>query len=348
MSVAGCRWMLAAAILLGAAAGQDSPLTSEYDRQTRQAVERGLAWLARCQQPSGAWTCKIGYKLNENYYGEDGEHVGVTAIICMAYMANGNFPDRGKYAKTVARGLDFVLNSVRSEDGYITANGTRMYEHAFATLFLAHMYGMTRRTDVREKLKRAVNLLVQAQNKEGGWRYQPQPIDADLSVTVSVLQGLRAARNVGIAVPIETIERATRYVKECATPWGFKYQNDKTYTFNDVRITYALTAAGVVSLNSAGIYEGAEVRNGLNRLRNYHELHWGKYHYFYGHYYACQAMYRAGGELWKEYYARLKADILSHQDEDGGWTDDVGRTYATGMACLILQIPFEWFPIFQK
>jgi hypothetical protein len=205
------------------------------DDSAQKALKAGLDALAKMQQPSGAWTCKVGYKLNDGYYGQDGEHVGVTSIACMAFMAAGSFPDRGEYAAVVARGLEYVLRCSRIEDGYLTSNGSRMYEHGFATLFLAQVYGMTRRDDVRNVLRRAATLLVQAQSPEGGWRYQPQPIDADLSVTVTCLQGLRAARNVGIAVPVSTIDRAKAYVNACATPWGFKYQSDQVYAQNDVR-----------------------------------------------------------------------------------------------------------------
>ncbi len=70
-----------------------------------------------------------------------------------------------------------------------------MYSHAFATLFLAEIYGTTQRKDVKTKLKRAIQLLVSSQNREGGWRYQPIPVDADLSVTVSTLQALRKAQD---------------------------------------------------------------------------------------------------------------------------------------------------------
>jgi hypothetical protein len=321
----------------------------DFDSQVKARIKRGLDWLAKEQQEDGSWTCKVGYKLNNSYYGDDGKHVGVTALAGMAFLAAGHFPDRGDYSHVVSKALDFVLKSVRDVDGYITSNGTRMYEHAFAVLFLSHIYGMSPRQDVREKLKRSVTLLMQSQNSEGGWRYQPQPVDADLSVTVSTLQALRSAKSVGIAVSTETIDRATRYVRQCATPYGFQYQSDRVFRSNDTRTSYALTAAGIVSLYSAGIYDSAEIRNGLNMLKNsYNLLQWGRYHFFYGHYYACQAMYIAGGSAWNSYYDRLKTEILENQDADGGWRDDVGRNYATAMACLVLQIPAEWFPIFQK
>ena len=73
-----------------------------------------------------------------------------------------------------------------------------MYGHGFATLFLAEVYGMTPRPDVRETLRKAVRLIVQTQNQEGGWRYHPVRNDAALSVTSCQIMALRAARTTGV------------------------------------------------------------------------------------------------------------------------------------------------------
>ncbi len=355
--------LVAAAALLAplAAPGQDRPkdrparpsvgiTSSDFDLQTRRACDRGLAWLASKQNPNGSWTCKIGYKLYEDYHGEDGQDVGVTALCGMAFVGGGHTPNRGLYGRVVAKAVDFILASSREEDGYITSNGSRMYSHAFATMFLAEVQGMDPRPDLRDKLKRSVQLLVAAQNREGGWRYQPIPVDADLSVTVSTVQALRAARNTGIAVPLDTIERALRYVKTCATRFGFTYQAVGDYSFNDTRISFPLTACGVVALYSAGQYESREIRDALAYLENNRRrVMYGKYHFFYGHYYASQAYYMTGRENFGLYYARVKDEILRNQVEgEGCWIDDVGRTYATAMACIVLQMPCEWLPLFQK
>ena len=235
------------------------------------------------------------------------------------------------------------------DTGFITGHDTRMYSHAFATLFLAEVYGMTRQEAMKPKLKRAIDLIVNSQNREGGWRYQPIPVDADLSVTVCTLQALRAARNVGISVPLDTIAKATRYVENCATRRGFTYQSVAGYGISDTRVSFALTACGIVSLHSAGQYDSFRVRDAVRMLGDWrHTLIPGKLHYYYGHYYACQAMYVVGGKLWDDYYPSVRTEILRMQKEDGHWEDDVGPAYATAMACVILQIPCEYLPIFQK
>lgn len=326
------------------------PSTQGKDPKVKSAVERGLDWLAKNQNENGSWTCRIGCKLNESYIGKEvNDNIAVTALAGLAFMAQGSTPGRGKYGKNVKLALDFILDSARESDGYITKHGSRMYEHAFATLFLAEIYGMSQRDDVKSKLKKAMSLIVQSQNKDGGWRYQPSPIDADISVTVTTLQALRAGRNVGISVPKDVIDKAMKYIKSSASPDGsFKYQ-----LTGDARTSPALTAAGVVAMMSAGgdFYNSKEVENGLRYLRlhiptpNNNQY---PYHYFYSHYYIAQAMYQGGEKYWDEYTPVISRDFLAAQKEGGYWEDDVGPTYATAMATLILQIPSEYLPIFNK
>src|SRR5690606_23795887 len=104
-------------------------------------------------------------------------------------------------------------------------------------------------------LLKAVRLTVNTQNDEGGWRYHPIPLDADVSVTITQVHGLRSARNAGLHVPKETIDRAVAYVKACQNPsdGGFRYM------LNAGGSAYPRSAAGVATLYHAGIYEGDEI-----------------------------------------------------------------------------------------
>ncbi|MBI4834439.1 MAG: terpene cyclase/mutase family protein [Planctomycetes bacterium] len=350
-------WLL---VLIGTLISDEitKPTPEEAQKKLiKTAAEKGLKWLAEHQNENGSWTCRIGCKLNEGYIGkETNDNIAVTALGGMSFLAQGSTPGRGKYGDNVKRTLEFILDSCRESDGYITRYGTRMYEHAFATMFLAEIYGMSPRDDVKTKLKNAVNLIVQCQNKDGGWRYQPSPIDADISVTVTTLQALRAARNVGIAVPKNVIEKAMKYVHDSANTaegplkGSFKYQLDA-----DARTSQALTAAGVVALMSAGDYSSAKVIQGLNWILTNQQYpipvpennHY-PYHFYYTHYYLSQALYQAGEKQWKQYTDIMLPGVLGGQKDDGHWEDDVGETYATSMATLILQLPSEYLPIFSK
>jgi hypothetical protein len=71
-------------------------------------------------------------------------------------------------------------------------------------------------------------------------------------------------------------------------------------------------------------------------------------HYFYGHYYAVQAMFLAGGTYWKDWYPAIRDELISQQLDEGSWDSSHGRAYGTAMALLILEVPNRLLPIFQR
>src|SRR5579871_6480623 len=154
----------------------------------QQSINRGLEYLALNQNDDGSLGSGSTFR----------RHVAVTSLAGIAFLSAGNTPNRGKYGKHVEKIVQYLLVCTDAT-GLISAPEHRqqnpMYGHGFATLFLAEVYGMTQRPDIREKLKLAVNLIVNTQNKEGGWRYFPVRKDADISVTVCQIMALRAARN---------------------------------------------------------------------------------------------------------------------------------------------------------
>jgi hypothetical protein len=313
--------------------------------ETQQAIDAGLAFLAARQDS------------RDGSYGSlasSRRRVAVTALAGMAFLSSGNTPGRGKYGAQVQKAVDFLLSRIQP-NGFIFDEGNTghgpMYDHGFATLFLAEVYGMTKTPKVRNGLQRAVQLIINAQNKEGGWRYEPDSKDADLSVTICQVMALRAARNAGIFVPKETIDRCTEYVRKCQTSEGaFRYQLTTTW-----QVTFGLTAAGVVALYSAGVYEGKAIEAGLQYLERYRPglaMRQPSNHYFYSHYYAVQAMWHAGGERWRQWYPDVRDELLQFpfHTTAGSWRDPsaYGDEYATAMALLILQTPNNYLPIFQR
>src|SRR5262249_36617350 len=203
-----------------------------------------------------------------------------------------------------------------------------MYGHGFATLFLAEVYGMVHdkglRQEVHDKLRRAVRLILQSQNFEGGWRYNPYGHEADISVTICQIMALRSARNAGIAVPKGKVDRCVSYVKACQDRREGWFRYMKQGGGGGGPQAFARTAAGVVALYSAGIYKGPEIDAGLRFLmRHKPGTGFGRpdTHYFYGHYYAVQAMWTAGGSYWSEWYPAIRDELLARQNVDGSWVD---------------------------
>src|SRR5690606_25215918 len=109
---------------------------------------------------------------------------------------------------------------------------------------------------------------------------------------------------------------------------------------------------GVVALYSAGIYEGPEIERGLEYLMQHlpsTDSSDRSQHYMYGHYYAVQAMWHLGGESWQRWYAAIHDALLARQNQEGGyWADLISPEYGTAMACMILQMPNNYLPIFQR
>jgi hypothetical protein len=307
--------------------------------ETDVAIMRGLAWLARSQSADGSFGAGA-YRGN----------IAVTSLAGLAFMASGSSPGRGPYGAQIDKALAYVMQNT-SPSGFIAVAASThgpMYSHGFGTLFLAEAYGMAHRPEIREKLQKAVRLIIDCQNIEGGWRYQPVKHDADLSVTICQINALRAARNAGLFVPKDTVDACIRYVKQSQNPdGGFRYMLQAGATSEFPR-----SAAGVVALQSAGEYDSREVKDGIAFLRQARRgLRSGRRnnHFFYGQYYAGQAMWLQGGDAWAEWYPAIRGELLLRQTASGFWPDSsVCNEYGTAMALIILQIPNDYLPIFQR
>jgi hypothetical protein len=342
---------LGAGGLLWRAAAQDAP-RGLITQATQEAIDAGLAYLARNQNPDGS------FGTNQHR-----GNVAITSLAGLAFMAGGHQPGRGRYGTNVTDAVRNIL-SLESPNprGYFhnprNAFHGPMYGHGFAALFVAEAHGMVNDPQLREQLRaalgRSTQLIITTQNAQGGWRYQPQANDADISVTICQIMALRAARNAGITVPKRVADKCTDYVKKCQDPrtGGFKYQ-----PFGGPP-GFARTAAGLVALYNAGIYEGDEIDRGLNYLKQFKpgggvgffgnpEV---QIHYYYGHYYAAQAMWIAGGDWWRQWYPAIRDELLrSRNPNDGSWFNgQICPHYCTAMALIILQIPNNYLPILQR
>ncbi len=341
----------------------------DISEKQEEAVNKGLEWLAGHQSPNGYWIADVGFKLQTDYkvWNPRAAHVGVSSLALLAFLAAGEIPGRGRYGEVVEKGLDFVLSCIKP-DGSIESNGTRMYSHAFATLFLAEIYGNTKDERVHKALQKATRFIVDSQNYEGGWRYRPKATQSDMSVTVCQVMALRAARNVGIKVPWSVIRNAVSYVRRSAVTkkdliyrysglgideGGFKYQITRYPSEGPSRASFSLTAAGVTTLLHAGMYNDPLVEKGLEYMRKYaYTVNRIRRHYFffYGHYYASQAHFIVGGRWWKEYFTTTRNLLLRDQRRDGSWDNEIGpgKAFGTAVACLILLVPYRYLPIFQR
>jgi hypothetical protein len=318
-------------------AGPDSVVV---DETTAATIRGALKYLASKQKPNGAW--------------EDGRNDWVTAITgytLIAYMATGNLPGEGEYGKVVSAGMQRLLDSMQGDGTFAPRTGQYMYGHGVATIALAELYGQTKSASLRAKLEKAIKVILGSQNKEGGWRYSPRVGDADISVTVLQVVALRAAKNAGLDVPQENIERAIQYVHSCyeEKSGGFSYQPRQGAGF-------ARTAAAIYSLQVCGLYEDRTVKTGSQYLLRETKGGKGGEWFTYGHFYAAPAQYMIGGDTWRKWYEQMRGTLLKQVRRQGDlayWDTDldrraVGPVYCTAVYATILALPYHYMPLYQR
>jgi len=345
---------------------------NQLDEHQRM-VNRAVAYLLKQQRGDGS----INDKGNRNA-------TAMTAMSLLAMAAVGHTPaDETPEGKAMLKALEFVLRDDRQDKyGYFGGkDGSRMYGHGITALMLSELYGMTGNEEIDEeihrKLAKAVELIVRAQRvrksrgHEGGWRYEPNSNDSDLSLTVWQLMTLRSAKNAGFDVPKSSIDAAVEYLKRSyhsrrdregiATNLnsGFTYQAGR----NDVRFTP--TSMGMLAMQVCGEYEAEEVKGSANWLQD-RPPKWGERFFFYGLYYYSQGMYQFGEGLKQEgdkeegqqvmdaAFDRVMDLLKDRQRGDGSWQSgdsserSAGNVYCTSMAILSLSVKYHYLPIYQR
>ena len=198
--------------------GFAAPRGDAVSREVREIYENGLRYLAKTQAADGGWQS-----------GQSGP--GTNGLALLAFLASGEDPNYGPYRATIRKSVRRIIISQHKQTGYI---GPTMYHHGFAMLALCEAYGAVNEADlwvgeshqnqrsICEALELGVRCAITSQKKNpfGAWRYSPDAQDADTSVSGSILMGLLAARNAGIEVPDESIDKAVKYFSSMTSSGG--------------------------------------------------------------------------------------------------------------------------------
>ncbi len=373
-SLAGTAGTLA---LPGAAAAQ--PPRKPSDVET--AVDRGLEYLKRIQVGDGHWEAQGGQYPTS-----------MTGLAGLAMLMEGSTIREGKYSDQIRKAVNWFLAPQRvRENGLLgdpnnpTETQRYMYGQGFGTLFLASVYGeeedVAQRKRLEAVLTKAVDFIAKAQTRKthrkpegrevevGGWGYVSAADNNSFdegSVTITQLQGLRAARNAGIKVPKETIDKALAYLEACTTGDGGIVYN---YTGNSTngQGRPPLTAAAVCCGFSGGQYRGELPKKWLKNCQKnvWPTVARGRQaHDEYQTYYFSQAVYALGDDRWGQMFPDEPRDtwltwtkykeamipyVLQAQNQDGGWQSGfVGPVFSTSVYLTLLQLEKGILPIYQR
>jgi hypothetical protein len=306
--------------------------------QTEQAVDRALTWLRNAQEPDGHWNV-------QRHGGNAGRDVAGTAFALLCFSASGaKHTEPGPYRAVVSNAVEWLMAQCRP-GGDLRGAGT-MYDHGFAALALADVYGMTHDPRLLGVATGTVQFIVAAQHKTtGGWRYNPGE-EGDTSVFSSQLVALRTADLAGLGVPEETTKLAGKWLDRVQGG-----EENALFGYDNNQPRPAMTAAGMVCRQFLGLsYDDPKMQAAARYVAANVPSYSNPDFYFW--YYATQALFHQGGVNWDAWNMCLKQELLSGQlrigTEAGSWepagpfAEYGGRVITTAMATLCLQVYYRY------
>lgn len=312
--------------------------------------DRGLKHLVDTQKESGAWHTGTG-----SSHSASGS--GITGMCVMVFLASGEDPNFGRYARNIRSALQHLITHQDARTGYL--NGS-MYHHGFAMLGLSEAYGIVdddllwqgssaataQKRSIGEALELAVRCAVTAQknNQWGGWRYGPRDNSADTSVSGAVLMGLLAARNAGIEVPDECIDKALNYFKSMTSKHGTVGYSGGAGGFGGSR---NLQAIGALVLAIGKRKDWDQYKALAKAIRGNLEHNEQSYPFYY-RYYMAQALFQTDFDAWKRWNQETIRYLKDLQGEDGSFKSSHGTPYGTSMSLLALALNYRFLPIYER
>ncbi len=326
-------------------------LAMDGSPETAKAVELGLKWLARQQSKDGSWSLRGPY--DDGSYQEN--KTAATAMALLAFQGDGNTHLDGPYAKTVERGLHFLLNRQSKRDGFFAHNEPdrqQAYAHAQGTIALCELYGMTQDSRLRQPAEAAVEFSVRAQSESGGWRYHPRG-DSDLSVTGWYVMALVSAKSAGIRVEHSVLAEVQGYLDRVSVEdgAGYCYQEGRP-------ASQTMTAEGLLCRQYLGwAHDREPMVIGLTALVQDWPMNRDAMNVYYW-YYATQALHHFGGSGWTIWNNNMKQVLPAMQvdrgNEAGSWSPQAdeygnasGRLYTTCFSIYCLEVYYRHLPLYK-
>jgi hypothetical protein len=343
--------------LSGRETGMQQALLGAYGGTggTQNAVMEALKWLARNQGRNGMWSMQGKYTdgaRNENFE-------AATAMALIAFQGAGYVPGSGedtRFEEVVGRGWKALLSRQEPTGNFFReGQGTaQLYTHAFCTIALCELYGMTKDERYREPAQRAINYCVEVQAPEGGWKYFPGS-GSDLSVTGWFVMALQSGRMAGLEVKSETLLNVGEFLDSVSHEYGsfYAYQDNSPPS-------KSMTAEGLLCRQYLGWGREDErlVRGANYLLDNLPEWKISDRDAYYW-YYATQVCHHMEGKHWQAWNKVMRELIPQNQVKDGKergswdpkgfrWDTEGGRLFITCLNTYMLEVYYRHLPIYQQ
>jgi hypothetical protein len=320
--------------------------------QSEDAVERGLLWLVAHQSPDGRWGTH-DFNHGGNCSCKDAvfhiHNVAGTAFGLLPLLAAGNSHKYGKYSRSVAAGLAYLLQS-QNEDGTFrpdirgqlnsySRNGHQTsgdpsdrsfydskhqtYEFALATVALCEAYSMTKDPALEAPVLRAIGNIIRAESPFGGWGYEPRSLVPDTSITFYNLWALRSAMNAGVYVPKDVLAPADQFLDRTTDrrkPAYWYHDATKTGVGEDTAPRPSLLPTGMASREFLGWTP--EKRSLVKLARALSNTVVKEKQNIYYLFKSSHALHNYGGREWEEANAKAREYLVAAQDRGDGFSQE--------------------------
>ncbi len=198
----------------------------------REAIDRGLAWLASAQEPDGHWWCArwSPYKKSPGIPGVGEATVdyldpALSGLALLPFLEDGHTPTKGKHAVVVAQAINY-LKSVA--EAYLRDGPPRYsnqqpgmwhwgmivgdYNPAVVYAALAEALRRTGDESLRPLVEGGVEQLVTMRREDRPWASTLNPYD--IGACVFWVQLLETAEACGVKVPSRARAEAQAYLHE--------------------------------------------------------------------------------------------------------------------------------------
>jgi hypothetical protein len=324
--------------------------------ESEAAVERALEYLARHQLNNGSWSLSFESSC-EGQCEPDGNRVdsyriAATGLGLLCFLGAGKTDSDEEYGTNVSKAIYFLQQNLKTNSGSGYWVGTeslaQMYEHGIATLALCEAYQMSNSAELKESCQLAVNYIVDAQFRDGGWDYHPGS-PGDLSIAAWQVMALKSAIAGKLGVPQRTVSSVDRFLEKCR---GGEFM----YRYRDRKPTASMTAIGtLIQIFRGRSREARSIAMAVEYMGNEGPSSNDMYY----NYYATQVMFHHGGPPWKAWNYKMRDFLVRTQltqgHSSGSWwfdgdhSNDVGgRLYTTCMACLTLEVYYRYLPVYSQ
>lgn len=185
-------------------------------------VKKGIAFLAKSQQPDGGWgEGEEAAGMRSSGKMASVSNVADTSIATLSLFRSGNTPRSGEYAKQVLKGAEFVMSSIEKSDDdslFVTdVRGTRVqgkigvYVDTFlSSLLLAELRGTMPDAKSEARLDKALAKVIRKieKNQQADGTYAGNAGWASVLSTGLASKSLNRASQAGVAVAPEALDRS--------------------------------------------------------------------------------------------------------------------------------------------